>query len=341
VLVSLRYTDVVRALAVLLGLTACYRPGAEVPCTVQCGAAQECPGGLVCNTATNQCALVGGGCSVDAPPGTIDSPFDSPFDSPIDSPIDAVPIIPCVISPAPPGSTRLLAGDWYIAERAAPRAVMIAAGDILETSLPDTMNANDYSLVYPLAPTGIYSAPRLAPGGDELFLVMKMGSNAMARATRNAVGNTWSAPVPMIMKQSDGVTDAIFVDGHVPSAPTTTNPRRMLVSLSTIDEYRETAPNEWRRIASYPATIGGISVLGHALLSPDGRRMTFRGQLGSSIVAGYFVERASLSSAFGTIPVQIPTSDGLSVATPYLTPDCKHYYYADPNGGYIHHVVYP
>ncbi len=337
-LVPVTYTEVVRALAVVVGLTACYQPGTEVPCTVRCGAAQECPGGLVCNTATNQCALVGGGCSVDAPPGTIDSPVDSSVDSPIDSMLDAAPIIPCVFSPAPPGSMMLVPGDWYIAERAAPRAVMIAAGIISQTTIPDTINPASYTPLY--APSIVlYSAPRLAPGGNELFLVIKSGSIAMGSSTRNVTSNVWSVPLSMKMKEPNGVTDATFLDGHVPSAPTTTNPRRMLVSLSGIDEYRETAPNEWRRIASYPANIDGVDVLGHALLSPDGLRMTFRGQRPSNNVAGYYLERASVSSAFGT-PIQIPTSDGLSVATPYLTPDCKHYYYADPNGGYIHHVVY-
>jgi len=144
----------------------------------------------------------------------------------------------------------------------------------------------------------------------------------------------------MLMDQ-DGVTPAVLTVNEAPSAPTTTTPRRMIVSSPNVhDEYVEVAPDSWRRILRHQLSFGTVTFLGHAVLSEDGRRLVFRGQDGTQIVSGYYVDRAAIDVGFPKTPIKIPTGDALSVATPFLTNDCRHFYYTDPNNGdQIRHVA--
>ena len=335
-----------RWLAVLLGLTACYRPGSDAPCTVTCSAAAtECPDGLICNTEMGRCALASGGCrAADATLGK-ETSIDSPIDSSIDSSIDAASSVLCAVSTTVLADASLTGGTWFIADRGAQRAVKEEAGVIVGLSGdPDTTMGSSYSDLFANVPAGTtYRAPRLAPGAGELFLLKQVITGySIAQSTRT--GEIWSSPQSLAFKDQSGTFDVSVDVRNAPGAPTTTVPRRILVSENlgfNVAEFREiTGTNEWRHVQSHPTSFGTVNILGQATLSENGRRMVFTGQEGGGIVSGYYVDRANVGDPFAAPATKLAASP-LSVRTPYLTADCKHYYYSDPNApDVIHHVTY-
>lgn len=332
-----------KGLAVLLALVGCYRPGSEVPCTVTCSALGECPDGLACN-AIGQCALPGGGCMPDDASASEDSASDGPRrDAPSDGGVtfDAVPGVLCV-----PGSlvsmATLTVGTWFTPDLDGnPQlAVKLVNANILVTEgNANTNSGASYSAMFPITVDVQYNVPRLAPTLQEVFH-LRIANNvpSLQRATRVSAG-AWTTTT-VLLKDATGQLTTLITGTEEIGAPTTTNPRYMLItSGSSITEYVEFSANEWRRVLNHSSAFTDISFLGRATLSESGRRMVFRGQKSGANVAGFYTDRLNPGQPFTTVADRIPSLDTDSVETPYLSEDCRHFYYTHPTSDVIQHAT--
>lgn len=323
-------------LAFVLALTGCYRPGADAPCTVECSAAGACPDGLRCNPATNQCALEDGGCvALDASSDASDA--DAMRDGGLDAPLEP----PCT-----PSSSFMIMpltqGAWFTPDldRNPQLAFKIDLGEPYVTEgNADTQDGGAYSLLGPPNVAASYGSARLAPTVDEvLYVRTESGIPALMRAKRVSAGN-WSSSA---MSLHDESNLTILLSGTEElGAPTATSPRHMLVTTGPVlDEFVETNSSVWTRVRRHSASFTGISFLGRATLTEDGRRMVFRGQIVPANVAGFYTDRANVGDLFTAVATRIPATPSDSVETPYLTDDCHHYYYTSSTSRQIQHVVY-
>ena len=205
---------------------------------------------------------------------------------------------------------------------------------------------SEYAPLLPMAPaTTTYLTPRLGPDGVEVVLVMTKDQKiSIARSVLDSLTMKFGAPSELMLLEEDGVTPAAIGTGLSPSPPTKSSPRRMLLSStvydSPIDEYEEVNDTTWKRVYRH-GPFGTVHFVGEATLSEDGRRMVFRGQITGLSPAAFYVERPSVTAAFAPAAGQLPTMNALVIYTPYLTSDCKHYYYTELSTNVIQHVTYP
>jgi hypothetical protein len=336
------YPDRVYRFAVLLALTACYRPGSEAPCTVSCSAtAMDCPDGLTCNTTIGRCALASGGCLAG------DAGDDARRGDAIDGPMipDGAEPGPCVPTAAF-NTFPLTQGAWFTPDldRSPPIAVKQDANGepVVTEGNANTVNGADYSPVFvPMAGVRYYK-PRLAPSRDEMYYLQEEEGApvvTLRRATRMGPGN-WTSDIIVLLPEF-GTTPIPLVGDEDIGAPTTTTPRRMLISTTNrLDEFVETGPTQWTLVKRHGTTFSGAVFLGRATLNEDGLRLVFEGQAGAANVAGYYSDRAAVGDGFGTLAIRIPSSPGDSVETPYLSEDCQTFYYTFPQSGQIQRVVF-
>jgi len=329
--VSLQYPGAVHRVAFVLALTACYRPGADLPCTVQCGAAGACPDDLLCNAATNQCALADGTCVAG------DAGFGDAADAAM---IDGPPGAALCTLPVNFTRSTVGVGIWFTPDRdRIPQlAVKYEAGDIHVTE--GDVHGVSYTPMLAAAMNTSYHNPRLVPGADEVFFIHNVsGVYSLRRAKRLAAGD-WPTTVVLLKTEGGAITIPIAGNEEI-GAPTATVPRRMLVSTGTVlDEFEEQAPDLWWRVRRHAASFAPVVFLGRATLSKDGRRLVFRGHDPATYVSGYYADRATIADSFPTTALLIPGQATDSVETPFLSDDCRDYYYTHPTSVQIQHVTF-
>lgn len=339
------YLRAVKAVVVVvvLALVGCYRPGSDGPCTVRCSALGECPGDLACNT-MGLCALPGGGCLPDDASAS-DSPNDSPSDGmAIDAPSDGGVTAMCV--PGAVSSTTALGQGTHFTpdlDGTPPLAVKYDNNTNTIVVVEDTPNTDNDALYAPMFPVltngAVDVSPRLAPTLQQAFFVRKVDPFlSLQRATRMSPGAWMTSTV--LLKDGSGATTIPITGLDEIGAPTTTNPRYMLIGRgANVIEYREHSANEWRLVMTHSFAFTGITFAGHATLSENGRRMVFRGQIGAATVAGFYADRSGPGQPFTGVAMQISSSPAHSVETPYLSEDCRHFYYTHTTSQQIQHAT--
>jgi hypothetical protein len=187
-----------------------------------------------------------------------------------------------------------------------------------------------------------YDAPRLAPNGLEIFLrVDETTGSRLGIVTRAAGATSWPGVVtPVTLLDSTATKTLVIGTDAVPSPPTVTNPRLMVVSHGAgiaIDEFEEIAPGSWKLLRQHPVPAG-VSYSGEASITGDGTFLVFRGRVGSLNQAMYVARQSD--DFFGGTAAALPgTTD--SVNEPYLAPDCKHLFYNNQTGPQVYMVTYP
>ena len=192
----------------------------------------------------------------------------------------------------------------------------------------------------------VLAAPRLAPDGLEIFLRIDFTANNTHRimlATRDPGSDFWKAPVTVAL------VNGMAGDGDAePSPPTTTDPRRMVLSygIRAIEEYVELNhdPRSWtllRRITN-PA-FGLADYAGQASLTADAQFLVVRAKGPVSQLNTAFTVARSADGGFNNVAVPLPGSGAtFSTDEPYLAPDCKHLFYTDETAAQqVHEVTYP
>lgn len=201
-----------------------------------------------------------------------------------------------------------------------------------------------YVEVLPPTTESVYSRPRLAPGGEEMFVAVDTApTKTFGRATRISP-NQWSNVDNMAFYDGGTKLDPFLTGDANISAPTVTQPRRLVVSSSDgVREFVEFQgdPLVWRLVNTVGATVFGEQFLGQAMLSADGLRMTFRGNNQTGNTTAFIVTRGDLAESFLGVAVELPHDASLSVETPFLSANCKHLYYTAMPAGVVHHVLLP
>jgi hypothetical protein len=317
--------------AALLCLVACYAPVREDSCVAQCSAgAQQCPAGYSCNhgycSQGPQCASDGGV----AADGSI-FPRD-----------DASPFTDCthlVLPSVAPTNTDPLSGVGvygfsYSANLAAdPYAVLLRNSTIEGTSAPLGTN---YTPLY--SKTGLnaldVAGPHLSHDGRELwFRVDRPTGSNIEYAPRD--GATWSSLQPA--RFLNGGTDVLIAINDVPTSPTQTTPRRMLMVRQgerMFAEYTEVTPTLWQRLTIYSATDIDALYGDDAILTADGLGLVYRNTGNKA----FFVRRDTLDAPFEQ-PTQLP-GPAFELVLPFVTADCRHLFYSDAENLNLHHISY-
>lgn len=269
--------------------------------------------------------------------------FDASVTPNVDANIDAL-IDSAAITCSPTAfiaSTSLgTDGSWFTADRTSGRATKLDVAATIRGSEGNTYNlpATGYTTIISSAIVS-YDAPRLSPGGNELYAVEdSSGFYSLIRTTWVAP-LMWSSPQPVELASGAGFV--LLAAGDAPSSVTTTNPRRMIISRTGgYDEYVEVTPTRWSRVSSVGASAFSVAFLGEGMLSPDGLRLAFRGQVGAANIGAYMVTRPDVATPFSPAALRLPT-EPVNVSRPFLTDDCKHLYFTDGNTGILQHVRYP
>jgi hypothetical protein len=295
----------------LAALAACYRP------------------------ASDRCGVVGTTCE--------DAAGDTPADVEIDGPPspDA-----CTMPTAAGGDTPFtgVVGTYFVGVfrddfPAAMLKTSVATGlDDVVVQLGQSF-AGSFEVAVPGLVDAEVDAPRLAPDGLEIFLRIdhpSSGKSELARTTRAPNGLIWSVPKALTI---DG--QSTFSNIAVPSPPTTTTPRRMIVSqgAGSFDEVQETTPDglSWTVVQHVDTPAFGVNYSGEASLTADARFLVFRGKPGSVNQAFYVPRDANGKFTATGTPLLGPIS---SANEPYLAPDCRHLFYTDAPNGQVHMVTY-
>jgi hypothetical protein len=330
----------VRFALVLVALGACYSPTGEATCTVKCdGPDAPCPGAMRCGDA-NFCEQPGG--ATCGPGGEVVDASPNPMVDASD--LDGLVTGPCTPSSSMTSETGLSrSGEWFVGDHFSQRAMMFYDGDLL--TFEGNFDAPGGTYVTAVAPnmTNItYRGPRLSLGGAEMYLkVANNGEISFGRSMRSAA-DKWSLPASVAF--TSGGTNVLFDDSDDISPPTVTSPRRLMISsVNAFLEFSQSGsdPLTWKLESStFGGVLFGVTFLGQASLSPDGLMMIFRGNGGANNQA-YYVTRTTVAQAFGGIAVPLPHVSNLSVNTPFLSANCKHFYYTATPTGELRHVLLP
>jgi hypothetical protein len=318
-------------------LTSCYQRNTDVPCTLTCET--ECPAPLVCRGGS--CVEVGGS---DCLLG--DGGADSASDAPIDAPITS-----CTPPTTAGSEAAFTTGQWFVPRLAVPRYGVLFRDEPtggggqsigrIHGTLSDELDSNVvFQQILEDQSGTLYREPRLSPSGLEMFLRIEISGPMMqvqiGVSTRTAGTHAWTNPaaVPIL-----GLTNNLdtLVD---PSPPTTTMPRRMVLSRTGIGfvELEEVAIGQWTvhreeaapSFANDESPARDVVFLGEAHLTQDGLRLVFRGQITGQDIGAYYVERATVDDAFPAPAHELPTQS--SVHNPFFTSDCQNLFYTRDDG---------
>ena len=161
---------------------------------------------------------------------------------------------------------------------------------------------------------------RLSPEGDRL-LVDAGGTARMY--VRN--GSRWENPetLPLTIGVNDfASTPSALAERHVIIGRNDYNPGRF-------EEWRDNGDGTWDKPYDYTPATFGLTSVGHASLSRDGRRLVFGGNSSAGTSDSiYYSDRQSIADPF-TSAVEIPVVDAHPFF-PFLTEDCGHLYFGDP-----------
>jgi hypothetical protein len=303
--------------AALAALAACYRPASDR-----------------CGVVGTECVDPGGG--------------DAARDTPVDMDIDGPPSPDACVMPTHSGSDTAFTqvfGTYFVGVFGGDFPAAMLKANITTGSADVVVQlgqsfTNTYKIVVPGANADVLvDAPRLAPNGLEIFLRVDHPSSGKSElmVTRRAVNDVvWSVPKGITI---DG--QSVFSNISVPSPPTTTSPRRMIVSQGAglFEEVKEQGTDglTWTVVQRVDAPSFGVNYSGEPSLTADGRFLVFRGNTGGLNQALY-VPRDANGKFTGTGTALLgPIS---SVNEPYLAPDCTHLFYTDQPAGQVHMVTY-
>ncbi len=330
---------------VIAVLAGCYSPNTIASCSITC--IDACPNGLAC---------VQGRCQ--AAPG-VSTCFDgdggllidgSMTDGDVD--IDGSTVTPLCPAPAVlQTDTQLTAGE-SLHPRVPSESVAILTQMVVDNmgtprrQISTTLDpgfSTGYQLNFESTDDTDYGVPAMAPAGDEMFMrfhVAATNSTFIVRGLRAPGQAGWSGLF--------GTNLPVDPAGYDPSAPSSTNPRRMILSKASnyveVEETDNTNPTTWELVTDTnpdfvdPANAN-VKFLGQAHLTAEGRRLVFKGQIDSNIIRAFYVERDSITMPFASPARPLPNSASLSVSFPVLTSDCKQLFYAASNGT-THRVSY-
>ncbi len=182
----------------------------------------------------------------------------------------------------------------------------------------------DYQLIGVAAPSGFSSLgePALAATGDQILVRMQYATGGLrfglGITTRQPT--TWSTVVPQTVRDEQGTAFDLAL-GDVPSAITATMPRRMLVtSTAMIRELVEGPAGTWQVVHSYAPAELGVATVGSGNLTADGRTLVFAGTPDSTSPQIYRADRAGLNMPFAAAGVLYHSSTALR--GPFLAPNC-------------------
>ena len=326
------------SLLLLAALGACYSPAGEATCKVECsGPDSPCPGAMRCGD-YNFCEKPGG--ETCGPGGEIIDAFVPDPDAQGDAPVDGLVSGPCLVASTMISDDSIApVGAWFVGDHFSQRAMMIGASNLM--SYEGNFDVSGATYARPvIEPVGTeYRAPRLSPGGSEMYLKADVsGTISFGLSTRTGP-NAWSLHSNVVFK--NGAQFIQFSDADNISPPTLTNPRRLVVSSSNgFQEFTETNPLLWKLALTVSTPIlGGVSFLGQASLSPEGLKLVFQGQ-GAGLISAYYVTRPDVTQNFSGPAIEIPHNMQSSVYTPFLSANCKHFYYTS-NMGDVRHVLLP
>ena len=175
------------------------------------------------------------------------------------------------------------------------------------------------------------ATPRVAPGGDELFVRASAGLNTFALQTyTRAVGTGWDSEGTVTFGTPTNITATTTF-----SQPTRGGRGRhiMIADASMMTEYVQSSPNAlptdpWTAIVSskYTASAFGVDAMTDPNLSPDGTILVFRGTA-AGVDAIYYATRPSLDVSFGAATM-LWSQANAGVTTPYMAPDCSRLFFS-------------
>jgi hypothetical protein len=161
---------------------------------------------------------------------------------------------------------------------------------------------------------------RLSPEGDRL-LVDASGTTLLYM--RN--GSRWENPeqLPLTLGFSDFASaPSALTERHIIIGRNDFNPGRF-------EEWRDNGDGTWGKVFDYAPATFGLTTVGHAGLSSDGRRLVFGGNsVSGTSTAIYYSDRQSTADPF-TSGVEIPVVEARPFF-PFLADDCGHLYFGNP-----------
>jgi len=158
--------------------------------------------------------------------------------------------------------------------------------------------------------------PRLAPEGDEAFVMRELAPDDFAITLVRHDGARWTAAgdLPIRIGSQDSF-----------GTPSVRGDRRVLVRTDALHELAEANTGTWAIARTTTLAELGVLSIHSPNLSEDGLRLVFAASLGGQEVVMY-TDRDSIDAAFrpavqlANIPPQR--------RTPYLTADCGRLYYS-------------
>jgi hypothetical protein len=323
-----------RALVAAVVLCGCYRP-TDPACVIACtqGAANACPDGFVCGSASLCESANGPTCNGLLDARSDDSSVDPDAVTP-DAPIDA-PLDGCVAS-AFSTPSALVVGYMFTVNLAHTRMSLTSGADIrVNESAVDSSSLQDYPVVLmaPGSAVEMYSA-RMDPTGTIIFVTSDDGtlmSETLVHISRRTGPGAWSAFAPVTMRNGamgvnlplatviGGTTDPSF------------GPRRLPVfdGIGSFAEYVEAMPNtptDFVYARTTSANDLGVNLLREPNLTADGLRVVFFARA-NAIDGIYTSTRASVTAPW--TPAVLLHESTVMGSHPYLSNDCRHLYWTE------------
>jgi hypothetical protein len=338
---------VMRWLVVAL-VAGCYSPASIPLCAVTC--IDSCPGGLAC---------VDGRCQ--AEPG-VTTCFDGDGGLLVDGSTDGGDLDPdgstmtplCVAPAVLQTDIQLNVASESLHPRVPSESVAIRTqltldtGGIARRQILTTLDPSfsaGYQVNFESTADFEYGVPSIAPEGDQMFMRFRIVAN---NTTSIVFGLRSPGLVGWGGLASINLPNTVNPAGYEPSAPTKVTPRHMVLSKSSnyieLEETDHTSPTTWELVTNTnpsfvdPANTQ-VKFLGEAHLTEEGRRLVFKGQIGSNLIRAFYVERDSIEMPFASPARQLPNTANLSVSYPVLTSDCKQMFYGASDGS-AHRVTY-
>jgi hypothetical protein len=231
----------------------------------------------------------------------------------------------------------LTQGVSFTADRSEQRAVK-QMGDVLFETVGDvdTNESAAFHVMFTPPENLAFATPQLASGAAELVVrIDNTMLNTSTLGVSRRSGDTWSMPLPIGIFDETG-TNPLAVDRiTLPSPPTTTNPRKMLVTSSRgLEEFAESVQDRWIRRGVFVLSNLEVQSVDFGMLTPDATHVIYSGIQGGQPE----IRRADRNGPDGGILGTKILHNGFG-AVPFFTADCQDHLYYSATDGTIHHVI--
>ncbi|MFN0245557.1 MAG: hypothetical protein ACKV2T_01530 [Kofleriaceae bacterium] len=236
---------------------------------------------------------------------------------------------------AEPSQSGVAADAWF-PDAALQRAVRLSNSGFVEIGedsgkTVDMFGADDYSAAFVSLPAG-YSAmfhPSLSADGALLMglLLHEDGfTHRLAIAPRTL--QIFATPAPADLRTANDVEWMLFAS-HTPSGPTSTTPRRMIITstVGVTEVVEQTAT--WRAAETFFAPSFGLGVVTYATLTSNGLGLVLVGTTTANPNAQkvMLATRDSLDGPFGAASEIFRPAGGVGTRSAYLTADCSRLFF--------------